>query len=199
MSSNVENRIIGIFGKKGTGKTTLMKALYLSAWATTEKKIVVIDTLHQFDGLELENVIFIRYDDDDKINQALEKIYDVGNVALFFDELDMFSTAVDYQKSILRKLFRYARNKNIDVVYTAKRISNVNKDSISNTDIIYVFQTTEQNDLRRLKAVFDIEQEHIIMLKKFEYLKIDLNYQQISKGSITETERDIIFNWGLID
>ena len=172
-NSKRENEIVLILGRKGEGKTTLLKMLLLER-VSLGRDIVVIDPLQQFPR-EFSEVTYFTSDDDKENLEVLGRLYNRGSVDIFIDELDLLTTAQDSQKSITRKLFRYARNKDINLYSTAKRTSNINKDSLSNADILCIFKTTEGNDLKRLREVYEIDPEELKRLNKFEYIEVNLN------------------------
>lgn len=161
---NQQNEIITIFGRKGQGKTCLAKYL---AFKNCNSPFIIVDPLGQFESGKIFNsaeslwhfivnntdyfysndpILILQTDDEEKIERLYELIYDnLINFVLLIDEVDLYFT--NTSNSILRKIIRYGRNKNISIIVTCKRPALIHKDLTSQTDIFVFFRASEYRDL----------------------------------------------------
>lgn len=185
------NIIISIFGKKGTGKSYLVKNKIIKRF----KRIVIFDTQNEYDLAESEflgnnaicnnvnDFIFILkylYDEEkfkiickfqeiDEITIALNLIYELGKISVVIEEGHLLENR---KKDILYKIYTTGRHKNINLISTSQRFASVSRELTSQSDIIISFRQTEKIDLNVIKFYTD-EWESIKELKNHRYKVIE--------------------------
>lgn len=157
------------FGRRGSGKTTSIRAEI----PEMKKPVVVLDILGNYAGYESNGEEWF---DTTSIKTALQEIQAFcekpkehsGIIVLQTGVLD---TAVDFLCSALWKIeggtlvldegdafslsdspcfdeaIRYGRNHGIDMVFGCRRPAEITKNVTAGADIVYVFVTTEPNDI----------------------------------------------------
>ena len=164
--SGQQNRIVGIVGRKGSGKSTRTAVLVKHA-----PRIVVFDPMEDhraalpdhFEGLEdieavweyfnqasREETFACSYTPGDDPEREFEElckvVYEYGNVLLVVEEVPIVVKA-NYLPKTFGRIVRTGRHRDIDILWTAQRASEVARTLTASTDIWIFFSQTEPRDL----------------------------------------------------
>lgn len=161
----MHNTVISILGHKGSGKTTLARELMRG-----RSRVLVFDTLGEYDTQR----IFYSFDEalramERSIPKArfqwgvrladmadyvdlFELAFELPGTLLVFEETSLFCSP-SYLPPSLSKLVRYARHREIDLVFVSRRASEVNRDLTAQSDFIVTFRQHEPRDLQYLSSV----------------------------------------------
>lgn len=157
--------LITVFGRRGTGKTTLLRKLI----PVQKKPVIVLDVLGNFTDQD-QWVITESYQDalleirayikspkehtgiivvqDGDIGTALDfmcsALWKIGGGTLVLDEVDAFSTA---DSPCFDEAIRYGRNRGIDVLTGCRRPAEISKNITAGADITFIFNTHEPRDI----------------------------------------------------
>jgi hypothetical protein len=165
--SEVQNRIVGIVGRKGTGKSYRVRELLRYC-----PRFVVFDVMgehaHQ-DGknrcespAELTGLLkWTREQEtfagvyvpegelDEEIEEVSRLVYARGNLCFVCEEVPLYTQA-GYMPPLFGKLIRTGRHQKIDIAWTAQRAAEVPKTLTALTDMWILFSQTEPRDLTAL-------------------------------------------------
>lgn len=194
-TSNYNNLVVGILGKRGQGKTTLMK--HFLALELRKNRDVLMFFPNDYNHYS-KNLYRLIISGEFKLDDvpAYLKSYMMKNnreLSIFIDELDMFNE----RDENIAFIFNFSRNFKTNIFYVAKRTANISKKAVSQTDKFYVFKHTELNDLKRLRQIneklfelapklqilscIEIEDndiKHLVKFKiNFERLENEINYR----------------------
>jgi len=158
-----------IIGKRGRGKTTLA---FEFIEAGEYDQIFILDFLGEYGDIKKENV-FIFYEDLNSFyNKVRDRVDSKKKTLIVFDEIDIYgknSIPISY-------LYRYGRHANIDIIAISRRFYDLPVIVRSQTDEFYLFQITEELDLRYLRLLAPQDKIlKLINLKEFDYLTLKLN------------------------
>ena len=190
----MKSNITIIFGRRGSGKTTLAKEL-----VNQEDRLIVFDTLSEYDGkgvlitdiFDLASyikknhtknfrIIFCPLDLTNNFDYICEFIYLIGNLTFVIEEVDAFcspfSNPIPFQKII-----RYGRHKNISITTTTRRPAEMSRLLSSQANRIISFVQHEPRDIAYLKSIIGQEAEKIKDLKDHQYLEYFNGQIKISK------------------
>ncbi len=163
----VQNRIIGIIGRKGSGKSTKLRELlrYCPRW-------VAFDPMRDHGDLAAGNVfesigalarflawsrnqpafagVYVPQDDPaEEIEEASRLVYARGDLCLVCEEVPLYTQA-GYVPPLFGRLIRTGRHRHLDIAWTAQRAAEVPKTLTSLTDVWVLFSQTEPKDLAAL-------------------------------------------------
>jgi ABC-type dipeptide/oligopeptide/nickel transport system ATPase component len=173
------NYIIGIIGKKGSGKSYLIKTKFLK----NVKRYIVIDTLQEytqgviFDDVSLvheylkEHIndsykIIFRPKNDGDVDMLLSLTVMINNYTLIIEEVDFYADTFHINENILYNI-KYGRHFSRNLVWISRSPYEINRFLTRQTDVIICFNQTEPRDIEYLnKYSFD---KNIKMLEKYEY------------------------------
>jgi len=170
-SSKGELKIYGIFGMGGMGKTTLMKHFLCQELKRRNKILLFMP--NDFEDLKenIANEVFEERLDIELVpNYIKNEMTKNRNISIFIDELDMlpFNKDMDF-------VFRFARNFQSKIVYSAKTTADIKKITIRQSTKLFIFKHTEENDLMRLNKINKKLYEEVPKLRKFEAFVINFN------------------------
>jgi len=191
--------LVTIFGKRGSGKTTLIKG-NLDEFPGP---VCVIDVLGNFDDPDQFHITsqtseFIEWvqawheepDEHDKIfvlqpadpTVALDYVsaalWELGGGTLVLDEVDSFDY---FQAPCFDQVIRYGRNRNIHLVTGARRPAEVSKNLTAGANRIFVLRTQEPRDIEYYeKTILGERSEELMKMKEFTGFLIDYDAQTIS-------------------
>ncbi|MCX7698999.1 MAG: hypothetical protein N2114_05990 [Candidatus Goldbacteria bacterium] len=174
----MNNKIVCIFGKKGTGKTTYIKNNILNF--SEYKRILIIDILDEYTILKINKIYeinkFIKnYDfsiriipeNEEEYNFICEYIFNTENITVVFEEAAFYPV-----NEYILKLVRFGRHKKINQIYITQRPYDINRNITAMADEFIIFNTTEPRDLDFFKKILPpIAVEKIKTLPKYHYLK----------------------------
>jgi len=156
--------LITVFGRRGSGKTTLIRRLI----PTQKRPIIVIDVLGNFvndgwdvayslkSGLESlaaylrdkENhsgtIVVVDSDINRTIDYFCSALWKIGGGTLVLDEVDAFSIA---ESPCFDEAIRYGRNRGIDVITGCRRPAELSRNITAGADIAFIFNTHEPRDI----------------------------------------------------
>ena len=188
--------IVLIFGRKGTGKTTLLRKCLDTIRG--KKCILIIDLLDKFGDIadETFKTVFqyiyymeeydyegkiLRLNSTDKNNiiATIGAAYQYGNTSIFMDEADhVFSRNMSkvLSESILR-----GRNQGIDFVFSTLRPHKLNVDVRNQADIVYSFSLNQKDAIQAVCDEFGNDKlEPIIkQLTGHDYMKYYVDTEEI--------------------
>lgn len=188
-----QNEIVTICGKRGSGKTYLMKNILKSV-----HNFFVYDPLHQIsisdayitknfnDALNVmrkgsKRIIYkpmqISISEFDILSKM---IYNVGNIMLLVDEADrvMPSRAITKNASALIDL---GRTRLIGGIFITRRLARLDSLPISQSDHVIAFKTILPQDVKYLKEFIGELAEQASNLKPYHFLYYDGNETIIHK------------------
>ena len=179
----MQNKIIYITGRKGSGKTTLAAEL-------TQRKVdagfrtVVVSPMGGINFVapfvrtraELLNPILddssfiVQVDREFDLTASVFKyVYLCGNITLVVDEIDLYIPNGQPDEYLLN-IIRYGRHKRIDLIGISQRPARVVRDLTAQADIICIFQSTENRDVDYLAGRIGRENaDKIRGLNQFDY------------------------------
>lgn len=133
-----------------------------------EPRLLVIDSRAEYNNgftivYDFENLyeyivnkdnfkVACRFTNDDDIEFTFKLIFVLKNICLLAEEAEVYISPYAKQSYFLN-LVRYGRHQNISIVGVARRASELSIDLRANTDIIYSFKQTEQNDLEKMEKI----------------------------------------------
>lgn len=158
----LQNKIVGIIGRKGTGKSTKLEELL-----TARDRVLVLDPMaeHYWSPNEICSLDSLREffqwnrkreqwaanfvpgeEIEDEIEEAARIAYKGGDHALGIDEISLFTTA-GHMPAALGRTIRTGRHRKMDIFWTGLRANEVPRTLTALTDEFYLFSQTEPLDL----------------------------------------------------
>ncbi|HXT74628.1 MAG TPA: hypothetical protein VN785_12315 [Candidatus Angelobacter sp.] len=186
----LQNKITGIIGRKGTGKSTKLEELLAG-----RDRILVIDpqaehnwTPNEISSLEGLNEFF-RWNRkkqewaasfvpgesiEEDVEDACRIAYKAGDHALAIDEISLFTTAGHMPRALGRTI-RTGRHRKMDIYWTGLRANEVPRTLTALTDEFILFSQTEPLDLDAIAKRCGVDvADRVGALKLHEYLIWDV-------------------------
>jgi hypothetical protein len=162
--TELQNRIVGIVGRKGSGKSTAMREITCS-----QERVVIFDAMAEhrspnvFYSVESCLAYLARHardlffhcalrprsQEEESLNRLAREVFRLGSICFAVEEVPWFSTPAS-QPEGLDLIARMGRHRQIDMVWTAQRIAEVSKRLTAATDVFVLFASTEPRDLNAL-------------------------------------------------
>jgi hypothetical protein len=164
--SEEQNQIVGIVGRKGTGKSSYLRELLRRC-----PRFLVFDVMAEHarqGGNQLESPTqldrFLKWSRaqekfaasyipdgalDEEIEEVARLVYGRGHLCFACEEVPLY-TQPGYMPPLLGKLVRTGRHRHIDVAWTAQRAAEVPKTLTALTDVWILFSQVEPRDLSAL-------------------------------------------------
>jgi DNA helicase HerA-like ATPase len=175
------NFICVVFGKKGSGKTTLVKrsASFLS-------RVVIFDPLSEYaDGVVISDAaslaeylrvnhagkfkIIFRAEDDQVFSEAFYACRNMYDMTIIIEEVDNFCSPYDIEEN-LRGIIRYGRHRQLSIIGVSRRPAEVSRHLTAQADCIISFIQNEPRDIAYLKSRLSNEDcEQIKSLPEYQY------------------------------
>lgn len=174
------NRIVTIFGKRGSGKSTLSKeymvrlggrVIFLSPveyiTITHTEVWSVPELLEGLESLQPGQVLLIRLADAETMDLvACHVIADGDGYTIVIDEIEKYRFSRD-----LLDMIHYSRHFNINIITNTRRYADVPRLLTSQSDEILIAQTHEPRDIAYMKEFIDKESiEKIPLLPQYHFL-----------------------------
>lgn len=162
----IQNRIVGVVGRKGSGKSTRVQGLLRYC-----PRFVVFDVMAEHsreNGNRLESSTqlneFLKWSReqqtfagcyvpsselDEEIEEVARLVYARGDLCFVCEEVPLYTQA-GFMPPLLGKLIRTGRHQQIDILWTAQRAAEVPRTITSLTDLWVLFSQTEPRDLSAL-------------------------------------------------
>jgi len=177
ISKGMNNHIIGVMGKKGSGKT-----VFVQESLKNMKRYIVVDTLHEYNGAIFYNwidivcfidevrdidfnIIYRPLNDEDR-EEFFELINVINNYTLVVEEIDFYCDSHNMHPE-LDHLTRYGRHYNRSLIWITRNPFEVNRFLTRQSDVLVTFKQTEPRDLDYFKK-YNFNKE-IETLKEYEY------------------------------
>ena len=167
--TDVQNRIVGIIGRKGSGKSTRVATLLkycprIFAWDPMgDHRHLLPDVFeginddlyeyfHQASQAKTFACAYIPGGDlEDEFEEICELVYWYGRMLFCVEEAPLICKAA-YLPPAFGKIVRTGRHRAIDLLWTAQRASEVSRTLTSATDLWILYSQTEPRDLDAIAA-----------------------------------------------
>jgi hypothetical protein len=205
---DLQNKIIGEIGRKGSGKSTLFKEMLrrekrLFVFNTMGEHLWVVDQIPDLSsvGPYLDSVA----DPSEKFQAAYTPIgevkeefdvvamdvFNIGNMTFGIEELPMLTVSAGYMQPSLGRLFRLGRHRALNLVWTAQRAAEVPRGATGATDYFIFFQQTEPGDLKAIAYRCGEECANIVAsLGLHEFVTFDVIHREIGGMQDFREEQD---------
>jgi len=171
------NYIIGVLGKKGSGKTEFVKSSLANI-----KRYIVIDPLEEYPGVifydSVELFAFIdevRDVDFKIIYRPLEEedeenffriVNEINDYTLIMEEVDLWCDSYNIHPE-LNELTRYGRHYKRNLIWISRNPFEINRFLTRQSDLLVSFRQTEPRDLEYFKHyTFN---KNLMTMKEFEF------------------------------
>jgi hypothetical protein len=163
-----QNRIIGVVGRKGVGKSTFSKEFLLphiprlfvydtmgehrwipDTFEEQDKAVIYLMESQQYETFQARYVPEV--DDEEKdFSEICNIVYEQGNMCFVIEEVVMMGCSPNFAPPKLRRVTRLGRHRNLDVIYTTQRLEECPRLLTSATDVFVIFSHTEPKSLDRI-------------------------------------------------
>lgn len=204
MPSRNSNKIYGVIGSKGTGKSSFAQFVFRK-----RERAVVFDTMGEYDyGFCVsERLAFIQYMRQNKafricylplepsdfsfVSKAVrlkgmesvsERAGDIRpqtNLLFIVEEVSQYCSAVSTDEEF-SKCIQLGRHASLDILYTGQRFADIARRVTSQTDIFYCFRVAEPRDLEAIRDRFGDGVSDVISKLP------DLHYVKLVVGKVTQ-------------
>lgn len=195
-----QNQIIAVAGCKGSGKTHALKEVLREA-----RRLFVFDTMgdHRWipDTLDdlnqatiylMETHSFPEFsgrflpesdDEDADFNTICAEVYDQGNMLFVVEELPMLGVSASSAPKKFKRIIRLGRHRNLDLIYTCQRLSEVWLTARSQTDVFVLFAHSEPADLEAIeKRCGAVIAQKVAALKGHDFIVYDVREKRELSG-----------------
>ena len=141
---------------------------------------VSIDGIEKFGNNPAFRLRYLPKTEDD-LTAALNKVWNIGNMLISLDEVGVWMSSA-YIPPALSSLLRYGRHRRLDMIFVARRPTELNRMVTAQADTFYVFHTHESRDLTYLDATISQDvSEAAQKLRVYEYVKFSYP-SELSRG-----------------
>lgn len=171
------NYIVGIMGKKGMGKSFMVKHFMHRI-----KRKIIIDPMHEYNGTifyswddvvvflneyyDLDFSIVYRPLEDEDREYFMRVVNQVNNYTLIAEEVDLLSDSHDIHEE-LEKLIKYGRHESRNLIWISRGPYEVNRLLTRLTDTMITFQQNEKRDQDFFNN-YNFNKD-VTILKKYEW------------------------------
>lgn len=189
----MKNDIITVFGKKGSGKTFLIRNKIVPFYHNNG--VIILDTMHEYtfrNGFIATNAndvldILEKYEAVDKKNfiislqsgefddylTTLSFIHNFRGVTLVVDEVDKFAEPATINTD-LKNLFNVGRHYEINLIAASRRPNQVNRIVTSQSDLLVMFSLQEPRDLAYIRQFSNKEVANFVKALKIKEHKYEI-------------------------
>lgn len=163
---NQQRDVILIFGKQGSGKSTLGKKLYARIRGKYARSVIfdpnheyeigtIVDTFDDLIDAFAESpsmTVTIRPTDWEEAEKVFEWAWEERNVLLYIDEAELFidkNTSARF--SYFHKIISFGRHRNIGIIAIGRRVVELNPYLRAGYTELVTFRQTEPQDRDRLE------------------------------------------------
>lgn len=165
--TELQNRIVAIIGRKGTGKSTKLAEILAA-----QDRILIFDPMAEHDFIPNETDSIEQLEEffkwnrkkqqwaatyvpgeeiDEDVEEVSKIVYGRGDLAFAIEEVPLICSP-GHLPPALGKLIRTGRHKKIDIYWTAQRAGECSRTLTSLTDEFILFSQTEPRDLDAIAA-----------------------------------------------
>lgn len=185
----MSNQIIGIFGKKGYGKTYLTKKDILPQF---QRKIILDKNAEYFGGFIFTNyqkfseyyfkvqknnernfTDILRFLSIEDYEEFFTEIESFSKTTIIIDEANFFFPSTGTNRDV-KNMIAISRHLQINIIFLSRRVYEVSPLLRSQADIIYTFYQNNSNDLQELKDAYGFIPDEISSLPKYQYKMINI-------------------------
>ncbi len=168
---------IVVLGKRGSGKTTLIRFLVRELSKKKFRFIVVdvVGNLGQFKDMPNVEYHLVNPHDKNAIDTICNKAMKLHNCMVILDEADR----LEYTDA-LSDMVNIGRNYGVGYLATARRTANINNDILANQKHAFIFKHTYPRDVKVLTEWLDLDERnfrHLEQHKTLYFLDDDLIMQ----------------------
>lgn len=196
----MQNVVIGIAGKRGSGKSTILKSIALTA-----PRLLVWDLLgeHRWCPNALHNATeisaFVSWahgrerfaarvvpedTSDDTFEALCQLAYREGRLLLVVEEVAMISKP-NWLPASFDKVVRLGRHRGVSVAWTTQRLSEVARRLTSTTDAFLLFFHHEPRDVEAIQQRCGVAVADVVSgLGKHNFVSWDVATGRINKDSV---------------
>jgi len=181
----MQNTIVALVGRKGSGKSTLVGEI-VGEW----DRVIIVDTMNEYGArigasvrLGLEDAIdavleaersrrfrfSLRGLEHDEVLEVLEGVGTLRDLLVVVEEASAYMKAQQIPWEIAQ-LVRMGRHQAISQLYVAQRPSMLHLDVISQADVIVSFQQHARRDVETLVGHLGDVAEQVRELERFELI-----------------------------
>jgi len=159
-----QNKIIGLGGRKGTGKSTKARELLQNCsrlfcfdtmgehrwipdcFQDLDKAVIYLLETHCYETF-MGSIVPESDDEDADFSEICSVVYDQGNMMFAIEEVVMLGCSPNHAPKKFKRLMRLGRHRNVDMLYTTQRLGECPRALTAATDIFILFSHTEPRDL----------------------------------------------------
>lgn len=190
-----QDRIIGLYGMKGSGKTTLGNYI-MKQYLNNSIRVVLYNTdLEKYSKHELLSVINPIEDNAINLEYLNKKLKEIrassSNSMIYIRDLDAFydkATSLSKSSAEIKDISTRGRHTRNGLIYESKQPRYIPAKLISNTDLFFIGNFTEKEDLLRFKSLSGNILYHLPM---HSFLMID-RWDMSKKIIVYDTKSDSI-------
>jgi len=174
----MENYIIGVMGKKGSGKTELVKK-----YIPKLKRAIIIDPMHEYhestivynwrdlvgfidEFKDLEFRVIFRPADFEDVNMFFVIANNVNRYTLVVEEVENWCDSRRIHPDF-EKMISFGRHGERNIIWISRSPFEINRDLTRQTDVLISFRQTEPVDLKYL-ANYNFNKD-LKTLDQYEY------------------------------
>lgn len=164
----MQNLIVTVLGRKGSGKSTLVGEI-----TREHRRVVILDYLGEYGAnvgarvhegrrssiaalvrwnRQARFCLSLRVEDYDDALDVLEVAYEMRGYLLVVEEASWLCTASHMPRELAR-FVRFGRHRGISQLYVAQRPSMLHRDVTSQSDVIVSFNQHEERDVAYLAGI----------------------------------------------
>ena len=200
-----QDRIIGLYGMKGSGKTVLGNAItqFLSKYV----KVIIYNTdlepISKNNNITVYNPYDTNATDIQTLNTWLKKTRATNpNAVIYIRDLDAFfdkNTSLSKYSKELKDISTRGRHTRNGFIYESKQPKYIPLKLISNTDLFFISNFTEADDIAHLKSLASAKELTAIPVQSHIFLMIDRwdNSKKYVKLDLKTGKLAIIYKYGV--